>query len=114
MFRLFRLVKDVLRGKPAVKRSPAWRKLEKEHLAKEPVCQWCGGRKSLQVHHIVPFHLKPIRELDPSNLITLCEAIGLNCHLQHGHNDDWRKVNPDVVADCNRHRAFFTFRKRSK
>jgi hypothetical protein len=50
----------------------------------------------LQVHHILPFHLNPQLELDPSNLITLCMG-KLECHLIIGHGGDYKDYNPSVV-----------------
>lgn len=85
-------------------RSPLWPKVRAEHLKVEPVCQACGGKVSLQVHHVVPFHVDYTRELDPGNLLTLCEAPGRNCHLIWGHflsfADSW---NPDARKDANRY-----------
>jgi len=105
--RLLRLAVDILKGKPAVLRSPRWHAVEKQHLKDEPVCQWCGGVDRLQVHHITPFHLAKALELDPWNLITLCEDGGdSNCHLIHGHLGNWRNFNPSVRAQCTAHRAW--------
>ena len=47
-----------------VPRSPQWRRVEQEHLAKEPFCRFCGTTDHLEVHHIVPFHVDPAKELD--------------------------------------------------
>jgi 5-methylcytosine-specific restriction endonuclease McrA len=82
------------RGEPP--RSPLWPKVRKEHLQQEGWCRYCGGTENLEVHHIVPFHVDQSLELDPSNLITLCEKSGVECHLRIGHHGDWQSVNPDV------------------
>ncbi len=104
MQRHLKMVHDFVKGKGLHLRSPEWRKVEKEHLEKEPCCQWCGGTTKLQVHHITPFHLAPALELDPFNLITLCEEGGyLNCHLYHGHNGDWKSFNDQVREECAEH-----------
>ena len=106
MQRHLKFIRDVLKGKPAHLRSPEWHKVEKEHLEKEPCCQWCGGTEKLQVHHVTPFHLAPALELDPGNLITLCEEGGFyNCHLAHGHNGDWKSFNDQVREQCNCHHS---------
>ncbi|GCE16544.1 HNH endonuclease [Dictyobacter kobayashii] len=64
----------------------------------------CGHRgKGLQVHHIKPFHLYPELELDPNNLITLCEIRGRTHHLLIGHLDDWESYNIRVRADTKRY-----------
>ena len=92
---------DVLKGKTTLgkKRSPQWPKVRAEHLRKCKFCMVCGGTKKLEVHHIKPFHLDPSLELEPTNLITLCEAKkrGINCHLLVGHLGNYRQENPQVL-----------------
>jgi hypothetical protein len=51
------------------------------------------------VHHIAPFHLEPDLELEESNLITLCEKPGHDCHFVFGHFHDWYDFNPSVRED---------------
>lgn len=84
-------------------RSPHWPAVEKAHLAREPFCRYCGGTLLLQVHHMMPFHLDPEKELDPSNLITLCEDYkdGVECHLHIGHLGNWKTYNPSVAGTAN-------------
>jgi hypothetical protein len=84
----------------AMPRSSAWRKLRDEHLAKNPCCAVCGSRKKVVPHHVVPFRADPSLELDPHNLITLCEGEVFNCHLFFGHLKNWMKHNPEVVEDA--------------
>ena len=95
---------DAVQGKHplSAKRSDHWPTVRKQHLALQPVCQMCGGLEKLQVHHIRPFHVHPDLELDPSNLVTLCEAKreGANCHLLFGHLGNFRSWNVDVEADA--------------
>lgn len=81
-------------------RSGHWPAVERAHLETQPDCQVCGGRQRLNVHHIRPFHLFPEHELDPKNLITLCDGEVVNCHLLFGHLRDWRAWNPHVVQDA--------------
>lgn len=84
-------------------RSPEWPALERAHLQQEPACRACGYRgPGIQVHHIKPFHLYPQLELDPNNLITLCEVRGRDHHLLLGHLDDWESYNPNVREDVKR------------
>jgi 5-methylcytosine-specific restriction endonuclease McrA len=84
-------------------RSPEWPRVAHEHLSIEPACAACGHRgQGLQVHHIKPFHLFPELELDPNNLITLCELKGRDHHLLLGHLDDWESYNPNVRRDVKR------------
>lgn len=82
-------------------RSPRWKKLRLEHMARNPRCAVCGGTCNVVPHHIVPFHKEPSRELDPDNLISLCEGDTFNCHLFFGHFRNWCKYNPDVVEDAH-------------
>ena len=84
-------------------RSPEWHRVAKEHLLREPACVACGYKgKKLQVHHIKPFHLHPHLELDPHNLITLCEARGRDHHLLLGHLDAWVSYNEHIREDVKR------------
>jgi hypothetical protein len=81
------------------KRSEHWPKVRKAFLAGK-VCAVCGGKKKLEAHHMKPFHLVPELELDPTNLIALCEGNpDINCHLAIGHNFNFKGFNPDVIAD---------------
>jgi 5-methylcytosine-specific restriction enzyme A len=68
------------------------------HLVANPNCAACGGTANVEVHHIQPFHLFPDLELVDSNLITLCEKPGYECHFVFGHYHDWYKYNPDVIT----------------
>lgn len=86
----------------AEKRSPHWPSVRKKHLEEHATCAACGGKKKLQVHHIQPFHSHPQLELEPSNLITLCEAAGKDDHIVYGHGDSFHYWNPNVVADAAR------------
>jgi 5-methylcytosine-specific restriction enzyme A len=80
---------DAVQGKAPLgeKRSPQWPKVRAEHLKKNPTCAVCDGTAKLEVHHIVPFHIDSTKELEPTNLLTLCESKenGINCHLAFGH-----------------------------
>lgn len=93
---------DRLEGKapPGAARSPKWRKTRDGFIVGKQ-CAVCGGWKFLVAHHVIPFHLAPDLELDPANLIVLCEAkrYGINCHLLLGHLGNWQRPNPQVLAD---------------
>lgn len=77
-------------------RSPKWSETRKKHLEKEPCCMACGSCKKPEVHHIVPVHLDPSKELDPDNLITLCDKY---CHFIFGHFMNYKSWNPNVKSD---------------
>lgn len=85
-------------------RSPEWPLVRAAHLRFEPECVACGSRTALSVHHVEPFHLNPGRELDPGNLVTLCECPAHNCHLIFGHVLNWQLGNPDARSDARRYR----------
>lgn len=82
------------------KRAVGWPKVRAEHLEKQPKCAACGTEKGLEVHHIKPFHKYPELELDPDNLITLCNK---SCHLYFGHLKYFKSWNPDVKIDAQRY-----------
>lgn len=81
-------------------RSPEWSRVAKEHLQRQPACVACGHTNEVQVHHVKPFHLHPQLELDPTNLITLCEAKGKEHHLLLGHLDEWESFNEHIHVDA--------------
>lgn len=95
--------KELLKDKKSHdhKRSNRWATVRKNHLKKNPNCALCGGTKKLEVHHIKPFHVHPELELDPNNLITLCEdkGDGVYCHLFFGHLGNFHSINEDVLID---------------
>ena len=96
-------IKDRIQGKApkGAKRSSRWRKVRAAHLEANPECACCESRTKLEVHHIIPFNLAPDLELDPNNLITLCEnkKYGVNCHLLFGHLGNYKRANPTVKED---------------
>jgi hypothetical protein len=96
MFGWLRRTADDLFG-----RSGAWPRVRREHLEREPCCIACGRSKTLEVHHVVPYHEDPGLELDPGNLVTLCAD---PCHLVHGHLLNWKLSNPHVREDAGRYR----------
>ena len=59
----------VIQGKHpmASKRSSHWAIVRKQFLGDNPKCALCNGTTKLEVHHKVPFHLKPELELDQNN-----------------------------------------------
>jgi hypothetical protein len=81
-------------------RSPRWSIIRREHLENNPNCAACGRNKKIEVHHIKPFYLYPELELDPNNLITLCDD---PCHFVFGHLMNYRSWNANVTEDCKRY-----------
>jgi len=102
LFRAARKLRSQVRevGKTHL-RSSYWANVREKFLEDNPLCAACASHKSLQVHHIKPFHLHPELELDPTNLITLCMDV-TECHLIVGHGDSFRCYNPNVREDAQR------------
>lgn len=96
-------LKFIIPSKPSDKRSPKWPALEKKWLKEHPTCGVCGSgntRGTLAVHHIIPFHIDPTKELDETNLMTLCENKSRICHFVFGHFYNWTLFNKDIVQDA--------------
>ena len=83
--------------RPEMPRSPSWPSLERHFLQANDHCAVCGGKELLQVHHKLPFHLRPDLELVSDNLVALCMAPTRECHLKVGHGSSWAAYNPDIV-----------------
>ena len=77
-------------------RSSDWPAVRRMHLRAFPACEVCGSRTEPQVHHVTPFHVDASRELDPSNLITLCRTH----HFCVGHGGSWRAFSRTVREDA--------------
>ena len=72
-------------------RSPKWPEVMHAFRAEHPNCVICGkggNDQEINIHHVRPYHLFPELELDPSNLITLCNH-SLH-HLWFGHYGNFR------------------------
>jgi len=100
---LLEQLKDRIQGKApkGAKRSKDWRGVRKQYLKDHPKCALCESTTKLQIHHIIPFHIAPDKELDQNNLITLCEnkKYGVNCHLLVGHLGNYQRINASVLLD---------------
>lgn len=83
-------------------RDPRWREVRAKHIKKEPVCQACGKSAKLDVHHILPVAMDKARELDETNLITLCNQ---PCHLVFGHFMSYYCYNKHVRKMATDYRA---------
>ena len=98
---IIKAIKDKIQGIPGT-RSSKWPTVRKHHLIANPTCAVCGGSEMLEVHHKLPFHLDASLELDPTNLITLCESKknGVTCHLWFGHLGSYKSFNKNVEEDA--------------
>src|SRR5271157_1792530 len=81
------------------KRSDKWPEVRKAFL-KGKVCACCGGNKCLQAHHVVAFHADISKELDPTNLVALCEGTDRDCHRLFGHLGNYQSINENVREDA--------------
>ena len=81
-------------------RSPAWAELARRTVEDRPACQCCRAITDLQVHHVLPVHVRPDLELDQTNLLVLCRR----CHLFVGHLGDWSSWNVLAVSDASKMR----------
>ena len=86
--------------KPKVSRSPQWPEARRRWLLVHPSCAACGSTRKVTVHHKIPVHWDPSRELDPTNYITLCEQGDHNDHFLFGHLLDWKSKNDNVEVDA--------------
>lgn len=93
-----------------LKRSPQWDEVEQAFLARNNFqCAMCSitGRGLVQVHHIAPFHYisspniqRGDLELNPQNLVPLCQGPGTNDHHELvGHLGDFQFFNEGARAD---------------
>lgn len=93
---IYQTINDLYYGKPYFARSPKWPAAEKRWLLEHPTCEGCGGTTHLQVHHKIPVHIDPSRELDPDNFKTMCVNPVWQCHLIIGHKGNWQKYRLNV------------------
>lgn len=93
-----------------VSRSPKWPQFKKDFESINPKkCAVCGNPK-VQLHHIIPFHASPEKELQFTNCLWLCEGLLTdNHHLWFGHLGNFQSINVDVVTwiDNTKHRPLF-------
>lgn len=87
-------------GSLGAARSPKWEEFKKEYAKTHlPVCAVCGGTSQLNLHHLKPFHVFPELELDPANVIWLCNA--KRHHIEIGHLGNFQSINPHGLSDVN-------------
>lgn len=85
-------------------RSGKWKTTRAKHLEVQPRCLVCDSVENLQVHHLVPFHIDPSRENDPSNLGTFCQphhyGVAHDPDGEGPEKPDWKKFNPNAFEDA--------------
>ena len=94
-------VRVLLGGSPVfggVARSHKWPAFRKANIKDH--CEVCGKKgtllKSLELHHIEPYHKNPAKELDPTNVITGCRR----CHQLIYHLDSFYSWNKDAKENA--------------
>jgi hypothetical protein len=70
-----------------------WRRARRRFLKDtDPLCACCGYAKKIEVHHIIPRHIRPDLTLVHSNLIVLCR----DCHFHIGHLNSFKHYNSTI------------------
>ena len=95
----FKLSNEEIRAL-SIPRSGRWGTVRKNYLEFNKECAVCGATKNLVVHHMVPVHVDPTKELDNDNFVVLCETPTFNCHLFFGHLKNWTRFNPNILEDA--------------
>ena len=80
-----------------VARDSKWNDFRRTYIKNR--CEVCGSKKSLSLHHHIPVHIDKSKELEVSNVSTLCDWRGNNCHLSFGHLGSFYSFNPEVKKD---------------
>lgn len=99
---LFSYWKAVLEKKSAdnilgVRRSPCWFKLTKQWKKEgKIVCAITGRTDDVDLHHIVPVNIDPLKECEETNIIPLWRPL----HFELGHLGSWFSYNMDIVKDA--------------
>lgn len=91
---------DIGMTRAPMRRHKDWRKVRAEHLEMYPWCVITGVAEELEVHHVVPVHVDPSRELDRTNLRTVSSygPGNIDYHYLCGHPRGWRSWNPNFDA----------------
>jgi len=79
-------------------RSGRWETTRDRYIEVHAFCEYCGRARSTVVHHVVPFHEDPERELDVANFLALCDQ----CHLRQAHLGDFKAWNPLIREEIQR------------
>jgi len=75
----------------------SWQRCRRAFLKKVgKVCVCCDTKKKIEVHHILPRHIRPDLAVNMTNLIALCKS----CHFHIGHLCSYFNYNEtiDLVA----------------
>jgi predicted HNH restriction endonuclease len=61
-------------------------------------CKWCGTRKKIQIHHIIPVSVDDTLADREDNFIALCA----DCHFVVGHGRNYKAFNKNIVEICEK------------
>lgn len=100
----FSLTTGIWHAYGGTRRSAEWGPFRDKIVKENPFCAGCSRQSTLEVHHILPFHVRPDLECDRANVVTLCRE----CHYTFGHLRDWRLHNPNVLEDAATYRRRYT------
>ena len=82
------------------KRSSEWSRVRKENI--KDYCEMCekkgGLLNRLELHHILPFNLRPDLELSPQNFFTACR----HCHLRFCHLNSFQSYEKDIKIEAEK------------
>jgi 5-methylcytosine-specific restriction endonuclease McrA len=82
-----------LRAPDGASRNFSWQRCRKRFLKKVgKVCVCCSSKKQIEVHHVLPRHIRPDLAVDMTNLIALCKG----CHLRIGHLGSYFTYNATI------------------
>lgn len=75
----------------------SWQRCRKAFLRRVgKVCVCCKSKKKIEVHHILPRHIRPDLTVVMTNLIALCNG----CHFHIGHLNSYFTYNEEVSKVC--------------
>jgi hypothetical protein len=71
----------------------SWQRCRRAFLKKVgKVCVCCTSKKKIEVHHMLPRHIRPDLAVDQTNLIALCK----DCHFHIGHLNSYHTYNDNI------------------
>ena len=75
--------------------SPEYKRYREKVLKRDGICQCCGNKYNLEVHHPLPYNQYPSLRADTSNGIVLCKE----CHDEYHHKHGYKEcANPVTLA----------------
>jgi hypothetical protein len=79
-------------------RSPKWRALQQRFVREKKCCFITRLRVDLEVHHKIPYHVRPDLELEWDNLCLLTRPV----HYLIGHHCNWAYYNQNFEEEAAR------------